>query len=65
MGNSASPIDSVLLGFIAYTTVGYGDLYPKTPAGRAIFVFWALLGVGGVTVLIAVRSKNPTSGCKL
>lgn len=46
-----------LSGFITYTTVGYGDLYPKSPAGRAIFTFWALLGVGGLTVLISVGSN--------
>ncbi|KAF8318708.1 hypothetical protein DL93DRAFT_2164886 [Clavulina sp. PMI_390] len=45
------------IGFIAFTTVGYGDLSPKTPAGRAIFTFWALLGVGGLTVFISIISE--------
>ncbi|KAI9444156.1 voltage-gated potassium channel [Lactarius indigo] len=40
--------------FIAFTTIGYGDLAPETALGRAIFVFWALFGVGAMTVLIAV-----------
>ena len=40
-------------GFIAFTTIGYGDLSPETPAGRSVFVVWALLGVGTVTVLIS------------
>ncbi len=40
-------------GFIAFTTIGYGDLAPETALGRAIFVFWALFGVGAMTVLIA------------
>jgi len=26
---------------------------PKTPAGRSIFVFWALLGVATMTILIS------------
>lgn len=43
-------------GFIAFTTIGYGDFAPVTPAGRAIFIFWALLGVGAMTVLIAGTS---------
>ncbi|KAI0253017.1 hypothetical protein BJV78DRAFT_261016 [Lactifluus subvellereus] len=42
--------------FITFTTIGYGDLAPGTALGRAIFVFWALFGVGAMTVLIAVLS---------
>jgi len=30
-----------------------GDFSPKTPAGRSIFVVWALLGVGTMTILIS------------
>jgi len=40
--------------FIAFTTVGYGDYSPKTPAGRSIFVAWALLGVATMTILISI-----------
>ncbi|KAI9462782.1 voltage-gated potassium channel [Lactarius psammicola] len=40
--------------FIAFTTIGYGDLAPESALGRSIFVFWALFGVGAMTVLIAV-----------
>lgn len=43
-------------GFVTFTTVGYGDLTPVTALGRSIFVFWALMGVGSMTVLIAVVS---------
>lgn len=42
--------------FIAFTTIGYGDLAPQTAIGRSIFVFWALFGVGAMTVLFAVVS---------
>ncbi|TFK49332.1 voltage-gated potassium channel [Heliocybe sulcata] len=42
--------------FISFTTIGYGDLSPQTPAGRAIFVVWALLGVATMTILISVIS---------
>jgi potassium channel subfamily K len=41
------------LGFVAFTTIGYGDYYPATPAGRSVFVVWAILGVGTMTVLIS------------
>lgn len=49
-------------GFITYTTVGYGDLHPTTPAGKSVFVVWALLGVGGLTVLISVRCDSVARG---
>ncbi|PWN47971.1 voltage-gated potassium channel, partial [Violaceomyces palustris] len=40
--------------FIAFSTVGYGDFSPKSQAGRAFFVFWGLLGVGVLTINLAV-----------
>lgn len=48
---------SVYFCFIAFTTIGYGDPAPRTPAGRSVFVVWALLGVATVTVLISVASE--------
>jgi len=44
-------------GFITFTTIGYGDWAPETPAGRSVFVVWALLGVGTMTILISVLSE--------
>jgi len=44
---------NIKIGFIAFTTIGYGDLAPQTAIGRSIFVFWALFGVGAMTVLFA------------
>ncbi|KAF4616570.1 hypothetical protein D9613_008731 [Agrocybe pediades] len=43
--------------FISFTTVGYGDFSPQTPAGRSIFVVWALLGVGTMTILISILAE--------
>ncbi|KAJ6470255.1 hypothetical protein C8R47DRAFT_1325312 [Mycena vitilis] len=43
--------------FIAFTTIGYGDYSPQTPAGRSIFVAWALLGVATMTILISVIAE--------
>ncbi|KAG0707998.1 hypothetical protein DFH29DRAFT_561772 [Suillus ampliporus] len=48
---------SVYFCFVAFTTIGYGDPAPRTPAGRSVFVVWALLGVATVTVLISVASE--------
>lgn len=38
---------------MAFTTTGYGDFHPATPAGRSIFVVWALMGVATMTILIS------------
>ncbi|KAJ7868633.1 hypothetical protein B0H14DRAFT_2729837 [Mycena olivaceomarginata] len=48
---------SLYFCFIAFTTIGYGDYSPETPAGRSVFVVWALLGVGTMTILISVISE--------
>ncbi|KAJ7474538.1 hypothetical protein B0H11DRAFT_2035816 [Mycena galericulata] len=48
---------SLYFCFIAFTTIGYGDWSPQTPAGRAVFVAWALLGVATMTILISVISE--------
>ena len=40
-------------GFVTFTTTGYGDYSPQTPAGRSIFVFWALLGLATMTILVS------------
>ncbi|EPQ53675.1 voltage-gated potassium channel [Gloeophyllum trabeum ATCC 11539] len=42
--------------YFSFTTIGYGDYSPRSPAGRAIFVVWALLGVATMTILISVIS---------
>ncbi|KAL7421159.1 Potassium channel [Cryptotrichosporon argae] len=43
--------------FVAFTTIGYGDVAPQTPAGRAFFIIWAIFGVATVTLLIAVLTE--------
>ncbi|KAF9236055.1 hypothetical protein BU15DRAFT_77364 [Melanogaster broomeanus] len=48
---------SIYFCFIAFSTLGYGDMSPQTPAGRSIFVVWALLGVGTVTILVSSQYR--------
>ncbi|GFZ47945.1 hypothetical protein JCM24511_05692 [Saitozyma sp. JCM 24511] len=43
--------------FVTFTTIGYGDVSPATPAGRAFFIIWAIAGVATVTLLIAVLAE--------
>ncbi|KIY45073.1 voltage-gated potassium channel, partial [Fistulina hepatica ATCC 64428] len=42
---------SIYFCVICFTTLGYGDYTLTTPLGRAIFVFWALMGVATMTIL--------------
>ncbi len=42
-----------LLGFLAFSTTGFGDFSPQTPAGRSVFVVWALFGVGTLTIVVS------------
>ena len=44
-------------GFVAFSTIGYGDLTPQSPAGRAVFVFWAIASVAAMTVLVSVLAE--------
>jgi voltage-gated potassium channel len=43
--------DAVWLTLVTLTTVGYGDVYPVTPAGRWVGMILAILGIGFVAAL--------------
>ncbi|KAG6857041.1 hypothetical protein H0H87_010395 [Tephrocybe sp. NHM501043] len=49
---------------ISFTTIGYGDLTPVTPAGRSVYIFWALLGIATMTILISILSEAYSSRYK-
>ncbi|KAI9568046.1 hypothetical protein HD554DRAFT_2022737 [Boletus coccyginus] len=55
---------SIYFCFISFATIGYGDLSPTTPAGRSIFVVWALVGVATMTIFISVVSEAYSSRYK-
>ncbi|KAJ8688704.1 Potassium channel, variant 3 [Pleurotus ostreatus] len=50
--------------FMSFMTIGYGDFAPVTPAGRSIFVLWALMGIATMTILISIISEAYTSRYK-
>jgi voltage-gated potassium channel len=45
--------DALWWGIVTITTVGYGDQYPTTPAGRIIGTFLLVAGIGLFSVLTA------------
>jgi voltage-gated potassium channel Kch len=52
-------LDSVYFSITTLTTVGYGDFYPHTAAGKIFTIFYILVGIGmisGFVVLLAERS---------
>jgi potassium channel subfamily K len=39
--------------YVSLLTIGYGDLSPKSNAGRPFFVFWSLIAVPTMTILVS------------
>jgi voltage-gated potassium channel len=54
----ASFWDGVWWAVVTVTTVGYGDLYPHTVAGRIIAMALMLLGIGFLAVLTATVASH-------
>ncbi|KAF2805090.1 voltage-gated potassium channel [Mytilinidion resinicola] len=50
--------------YVSLLTIGYGDLSPKTNAGRAFFVVWSLIAVPTMTVLISDMGDTVISNFK-
>jgi voltage-gated potassium channel len=50
--------DGVLWAVVTLTTVGYGDLYPKTVAGRIVAMMLMFVGIGFLAVLPATIASR-------
>jgi voltage-gated potassium channel len=44
-------LNSVYFCVITLTTVGYGDITPKTDAGKIFTIFYVLIGIGIIATL--------------
>jgi voltage-gated potassium channel len=67
-GPIQTPADALWWAMATITTVGYGDVYPKTPLGRAIAVFLMLAGIslfGLLTARIASLFVKDDEGATL
>jgi voltage-gated potassium channel len=52
-------LNSIYFSITTLATVGYGDFYPVTAAGKIFTIFYILVGIGllsGFIVLLAERS---------
>ena len=39
-------LDSMYFSVITLTTIGYGDIFPKTDVGKILTIFYILIGAG-------------------
>ncbi|KAI9296412.1 voltage-gated potassium channel [Neoconidiobolus thromboides FSU 785] len=43
--------------FVSFTTIGYGNITPKTPYGKVIFIAYVILGLVAATYLISIGTE--------
>ncbi|KAK9761559.1 Potassium channel, partial [Basidiobolus ranarum] len=53
-----SYIKALYFCFVAFTTIGYGDVIPISPVGAPIFIVYVFLGVGTMTYLVSIVIEN-------
>ncbi len=51
-------LDSVYFCVVTLTTVGYGDITPKTDIGKLFTIFYILIGVGIIASSVSYLLRN-------
>ncbi len=57
-GQNLSTWDGVWWAIVTVTTVGYGDTFPRTDAGRAIAIVVMFVGIGFIAILTAAAAER-------
>lgn len=51
-------LDAIYFSTITLTTVGYGDIVPKTDAGKLFTAFYVICGIGIIATFASALVKN-------
>lgn len=59
-----SYFEALYFCYVSLLTIGYGDLSPRSNAGKPFFVFWSLIAVPTMTILISDLGDTAISSFK-
>ena len=59
-----SYFEALYFCYVSLLTIGYGDLSPRSNAGKAFFVVWSLIAVPTMTILISDMGDTVIDGFK-
>lgn len=57
-----SYFEALYFCFIFFSTIGYGDFSPRSSAGRAFFIAWALFGIANMVSFQPKGGKEKRPG---
>jgi voltage-gated potassium channel len=58
-------LNSFYFCVITLTTIGYGDIVPKTDAGKIFTIFYVIVGIGIIATFANILIKNAVARRKL